>query len=179
MDREKKSVGKELRPNIEDKAYLQPLFQRVKEAYASQSSLRAQVLEQRPFGFLVKVEGLEAYLPFKLFAWSYKRLDHCRVVSEHLKGQFFMAKVCRFQEDPLNIVLDAQSQYFEDAPFEVGRAYKVIVLQRSRHGLIVEMGWHFDWRYGSVVALAHKSKLRDFGTAKDEWMAGDATELYL
>ncbi|MEC7784264.1 MAG: hypothetical protein VYB38_12690 [Bacteroidota bacterium] len=142
-----------------DKDYLQDLLLNIKEAQAAGEQLNFKILEAKDKGFVVKISGLFAYVSYYHMPWRYNTVDYWKAISGSLVNKVFKAKVYRLQEDPISIRLDAKSHIFKEIELKELNIYRGIILSKKKSGLLVDMGSHFNWKYGSFMGHIHKASL--------------------
>jgi len=155
-----------------DKDYLQDLLLNIKDAYINQQSLTFRIIEPKEKGFLVKVSGLFAYVSFKHFAWSYPSIEFWKNVSNSLVGSYFTGKIQNVEENPISIQIDAKGQEFGHPNLEKYAKYRGVILQKSKYGVFVDLGLHFNWKFGTHLGLIHKSTLIN-ESDYDNWEIGE------
>ncbi len=142
-----------------DKDYLQDLFLNIKTAYENQKKLNFKIVEIKEKGFLVKASGLFAYVSFLHMPWEYPSVDYWHNISDFLIGKVFKGKVYDLKENPISIILDGKVTTFEKPKLTEFKQYKGIVLHKAKYGLFIDIGYHFNWKYGSLFGLIHKSSM--------------------
>ena len=155
-----------------DKDYLQDLLLNIKEAYTNQESLTFRIVEPKEKGFIVKVGGLFAFVSFNHFSWSYPSIEFWKNVSKHLIDIFFTGKIHIVEENPISIQIDAKEQKFGNPNLEKYAKYRGVILQKTKYGIFVDLGLHFNWKFGSLLGLVHKSTLTN-KSDYDIWNVGD------
>lgn len=165
-------------PN-EQKGYLDKLIQNVKEAQKKDQALPFQILTAKHSGFVVKVGGLYGFVSFNYMPWKYKSIEHWRAVSGFLIHESFSAKIYKISgtTTPVSIILNAENHPFPSYGLIKLKKYKGVVIQESKYGLFVDLGYHDHWKYGSFVGLIHKSA---YGNDKSlrEAKPGDLIKTY-
>lgn len=161
-----------------DKDYLQDLLLKIKEVYANQESLTFQIVEPKEKGFTTKIGGLFAFISFNHFGWSYPTLEYWKNISNSLVGSYFTGKIHNVEENPISIQIDAKEQIFDKPNLEKYGEYRGIIAEKPKYGIFVDLGLHFNWKYGSLLGLVHKSTLLD-QTDYENWNVGEEiTTLY-
>lgn len=158
-----------------DKSYLQDLLLHIKKAQQDQKSLPFRVVYPKGRGLVVKVGGLFAYVSFKHFAWTYPDMEYWESVADCLVGCRFYGKIHQVAEDPISILIDAKEQHFRKPELEKYTSYQAVILQKAKYGFFVDLGVHFQWRFGSIMALIHKSMLDKADW--QEWEKGDKVQV--
>ncbi len=142
-----------------DKDYLQDLVFNIKEAYTNQEKLTFQIVKPKQKGFLIKIGGLFAFVSFKHLGWTYPSIQFWENASRFLVGAYFTAKIHDVQEHPISIRINAREQKFENPNLEKYTKYRGVILQKAKYGIFVDLGIHFNWKFGSLLGLIHKSTL--------------------
>lgn len=142
-----------------DKDYLQDLLLNIKEAYVNQENLTFRIVKPREKGFTVKIGGLFAYISFKHLGWRYPSIEFWRNASNYLIGSFFTGKIHKVFENPISIRVDAKEQDFGRPNLKKYAKYRGVILQKTKYGLFVDLGLHFDWKFGSILGLLYRSLL--------------------
>jgi len=144
-----------------DKSYIQDLFKKVQFLFEQKKEVYFTIVEGKNKGFLVKVSGLYAYVPYQFMPWRYFSLSNWQNLANSLNGKTFKGSISQLEEAPIRIVIDARKQTFKAPELSSNHKYKGMVIQRAEYGLFVELGMHFDWKHGSMVGLLHKSVFRE------------------
>lgn len=115
------------------------------------------------YGFLVKIGGLNATISFDNMPWRYNSKGDWQVVSPHLIGKEFYGEVTNIISTniPFRIRVSAKSHVLKSKKLILYKEYKVVVISKKRYGVFIDVGYHFQWKYGSVVSLIHKSAFPD------------------
>ena len=156
--------------------YLKQLVEDLEQKVYFNQSLKFRIEQIKTNGVSVKVNGLFAYLSFFHMPWSYPNLDHWQAIAPSLLGKSFYGKVFNIKKDPLLILMNSKSHSFDNINLIIGETYKAIVVNKASYGLFIDIGFHFDWEYGSFVGLIHNSNIsKEVFTEKTE---GDIIETY-
>ena len=59
----------------------------------------------------------------------------------------------------LVILINAAIPQFKKPQLDEGRKYQGIVIQKAKYGLFVDIGFHFNWKFGSLPGLIHITNL--------------------
>lgn len=143
---------------------------------SQQDILPFKIVDVKEFGFLSKVKGLFAYISFHRMPWKYIHRDEWIHVAPSLIGKKFYCRVILLDKDRISIHLDGNLPQFKQAELAIGGLYKGWIIHKATYGLFVDIGYHFNWRHGSIVGLMHKSQLRVPGDF-DDMEAGTETEV--
>lgn len=144
-----------------DKDYLQDLLLNIKEAFKNQENLNFKIVEPKEKGFLVKAGGLFGYVSYNHMPWEYISINYWNNASDFLINQIFTGKIHKLDENPISIIIDGKTQSFEKPQLTEFNQYRGIVLNKAKYGLFIDIGFHFNWKYGSLLGLLHKSGLID------------------
>ncbi len=156
--------------------YLKKLVEDLEQKVYSDQSLKFRIEQIKTNGVSVKVNGLFAYLSFLHMPWSYPNLAHWQAIAPSLLGKTFYGKVFNIKTNPLFILMNGESHKFEDIDLIIGEPYNAIIVNKAPYGLFVDIGYHFDWEYGSYVGLIHNSNIaKELFAKKTE---GDIIETY-
>ena len=159
-----------------DKDYLQDLLLNIKEAYENRRNLTFRIVEPKERGFLVKVGGLFAFVSFKHFGWSYPSIEFWKNASNSIVGKIFKGKIHNIKENPISIQIDAKEQKFENPNLEKHSKYRGIILRKTKYGFFVDLGFHFNWKFGSILGLIHISTFTN-ESGYDNWKGGHEIEI--
>jgi len=171
LDRTTENINNYL-GSTNNKDYLQDLLLNIKEAYVNQKSITFKIVEAKDKGFVVKVGGLFAYISFHHFCWSYPTIEYWKNISNWLIGSYFKGKIHEIKESPIKIYINAKDQVYEKPNFEKFKEYRGIIVHKARYGLFVDLGIHFNWKFGSLLGLLHKANLIN-QTDYDNWSVGE------
>ena len=106
-------------------------------------------------GIQVKVFGLYAYIPFKHTFWIYSRIEFWHIIFPYLTDKYFIGVVKELKKSPLKIKIDAKIQQFKKTELVKGQVYLAIVLNKTESNLLLEIGYNFNWEYGSILGYFH------------------------
>jgi hypothetical protein len=141
-----------------DKSYLLELYDSLAKIKAEDKSVNFSIQEIKKSGFLVKVGGLFAYLPFQNMPWLYRDTRKWTYIAPFLHQTIFRGKIIEMSNDNrILITIDASGTILKTADLEQNKPYKCIVVKKVNYGLMLEMGNNFGWKCGSIEALMHKS----------------------
>ncbi len=127
-------------------------------------------------GFIIKTRGLFAYISFSHMPWTYSSISPWRLVFPYLQGKVLFGKVYKFQKEPLSISLDGKIPQFRKKELTENHKYKGIVINKTHFGVFVDIGYHFNWECGSIVALLHISNFEN-ESLYEKTNPGDTIEL--
>ncbi|RNC64275.1 hypothetical protein [Proteiniphilum sp. X52] len=136
-------------------------------------TLPFKVVDVKIYGFLAKVKGLYAYISFNHMPWRYFDRSAWLHVAPSLIGKKFYCKIHRIVRERFSIILDGDVPQFKQAELAIGGLYKGLIIHKREYGLFIDIGYHFNWRHGSIVGLLHKTKLE--GSVSLDDMEGGTT----
>ncbi len=155
-----------------DKAYLQDLLLKIKQAYANQERVTFRVVEPKEKGLVAKVGGLFAFVSYRHMGWQYPTIEFWENAAPHLVGSYFTGNIHHLSEHPISIRIDAKHQDFGNPPLEMYGEYQGVVVKKAKYGVFIDLGVHFNWRFGSLLGLAHHSSLTNESDYHN-WNGGD------
>jgi hypothetical protein len=148
----------------EEKEWLAHLFKNLENVQEKGILIHSRIISVKQKGFLVKTGGMFAYLPFHLMPWRYNQLEYWHTISQTLEGKIFYSKISRIgknENKTYSIFIDASVHLFRDVELEEHERCNGVVLQVYDHGLLIDIGSHFNWRYGSMVGFVSRLKFMD------------------
>jgi ribosomal protein S1 len=152
----------EFHPNQkENKDYLQALLLKIKKCHENDEIINFRITEKKEKGFVVKTNGLFAYVSYHHFAWSYPTLEFWENASNYLIGSYFRGKIYSISENPISIHIDACVHSIKKLNLEKSTEYQAIILLKTKYGVFVDLGFHFNWELGSIFGLIHISTFKN------------------
>ncbi|MDI3525930.1 MAG: small subunit ribosomal protein [Tenuifilum sp.] len=141
----------------DDKEYLANLVERLECLKAENKCVPFTINSVKEKGFVVKVWGLFAYVSFFHMPWKYNSVEFWKPVSKHLIGKKFYCNIYSIQKEPLSILVNAECHHFRQINLVENSEYLGIVMNKAKYGIFIDIGYHFNWEYGSFVGLMHIS----------------------
>jgi ribosomal protein S1 len=139
----------------------------------SNSSTPFTILAVQEKGFQIKIEGNFGYVGFAQMPWQYKEFSHWKTIGPYLIGkQFYRGIVTKDAHKVTHITTDGNVHEKKIKRLEIGAEVKGIILQKTLYGLFIDVGYGFEWLFGSMYGLAHQSNFLDTDTL-DEFKVGD------
>lgn len=126
-----------------------------------------RIIALKEAGFLAKVKGLYAFISFYHMPWKYHSIDSWTAIASSLTGKTFFCKIHKFDKDQNSILLNGELPQFRKAELTIGKEYPGLIIEITGSGLIIDIGSHFDWKYGSMTGFLHASKLADHRQTSD------------
>lgn len=151
----------ELFKPADKKAYLKKLVHNIEEVKNSNAIIPFTIQELRRSGFLIKAGGLFGFVQFEYMPWHYNSHHNWKSIASYLVGHKFFCYIYHINANPIQLIVDGKAHTFHPIDLEEGTPYIAIVLQKTEYGLFLEIGYHFQWKHGSIVGLAHKTTFID------------------
>lgn len=150
------------KPEPKDKnEYLEKLVHNLKEVKNSNSTIPFTIQELKLKGFLIKTGGLFGFISFAHMPWHYNNNNNWQNVAPYLIGHRFFCSVYSIKTNPIQIIVDGKAHKFHSIDLEEGTPYNAVIVQKTSYGLFLEVGYNFEWKYGSIIGLAHQSTFFD------------------
>ena len=111
--------------------------------------------------FQAKTNGLYATIPLRSMPWKYEKNQYWHLIAPFLYKKVFVCTIEEIEGDKNIIKINAQNNIFKTAPLLEDKIYKGIIIEKQVSYILVEIGVHFDWSYGSLVGLMHKTSFWD------------------
>ena len=146
--------------------WLAPLINYLETAKEEEITVPFTIIDIKEKGFLVKINDLFGYVPFNLMTWKYYDFEFWSIVFYALKDKEFEGKIIRIEKN-INynnnyvIYIDASSMQFKEIIFCENENYVATVLKKNDKGILIEIGDHFDWEYGSIQGIIPYSLFPD------------------
>jgi ribosomal protein S1 len=141
-------------------------------------NLPFKIIEIKDAGFLVKVNGVFAYISIYHKPWKYPNKESWIAIAPSLIGKTLFCKVHQLVRDPLFILLNGEIAQFKKAELTVGEEYKGLITEIKDYGLFIDIGYHFEWKCGSLYGLLHKSQLDKLEKTDDFQTGQEITIIY-
>ena len=145
----------------DNKDWLKKLVEEAEKHRYNFDSLPFKIIEQKEAGFVVKVNGLFAFISFYHMPWKYPDAGYWRAVSPYLINRVFFCKIYEIKKDPLSIIINGEIPQFKSVKLDIGQEYSGLVVKISKYGVFIDAGFHFGWRCGSFLGLMHRSQIGD------------------
>lgn len=118
------------------------------------------IVQKKSNGFKIKVGGLFAYVSYCDMPFTYSQNNSCwNAIAHSLIGKVFFCNINQITRNPLSVVVDAKIHQFREVKLIEGKQYKGLIISKAAYGLFVDIGYHFGWKFGSMVGLIHKSNV--------------------
>ncbi|MDR2563890.1 MAG: hypothetical protein LBC98_08100 [Prevotellaceae bacterium] len=153
-------ISKLFQAKSKEKNWLDELFENIEKISMEHRQIRCKVVDIKSKGFLVRVKGMFAYLPFKCMPWKYTRIEYWQFLFPMLKGRSFLCTITDAKkEDDKHFVIhvDASKHPLDEMQLVENEEYSALVLQRSTYGVFIDLGYHFGWASGASVGLLHRT----------------------
>lgn len=140
----------------DNKEWFDELVSDLEEKREKNVSLPCRITDIKDKGLIVKVQGLYAFMPFNHAFWRYHDNKSWSAVFPKLINQKFCCQVYRITRKPLSIVVNGDIPQFKQAELIIGEEYSGIIISKTRSGVFIDIGCHFEWECGSVAGLLLK-----------------------
>ncbi len=160
------------------KEWLDKLVVDIEQHRDNYESLPFRIVEIKETGFLVKVNGLFAFISFYHMPWKYHDLDSWRAVAPYLINKKFYCKIHKIEKAPLSVIVNGEIPQFKKVELSAGKEYSGLIIRKTDFGLFIDIGYHFDWHCGSVVGLIHKTRINSAGNPGDYNSGKEITVIY-
>lgn len=60
----------------------------------------------------------------------------------------------------------------------IGEEYKGLIIKTADYGLFIDIGYHFDWKCGSMAGLLHKTQLAGSESLEDYKLGQEIKTIY-
>lgn len=144
----------------EDKEWLNQIIEKAEEHCAQGTTLPYHIVGIREKGFLVKVAGLYGFAFFNHMPWTYAKPEHWQMAYPYLSDIRFFCKIHKILKDPLRTYIDGKVHQFKQMNLEPNQSFTGIILDKTTYGVFVDIGYEFNWEFGSMVGLLHKGQFK-------------------
>jgi len=142
----------------EKKEWLEKLVKILENKKNENISLPFKIVDIKDRGFTVKVSGLFAFIAFNHMPWKYNDTESWIAVKPKLINKTLFCKIHNISKDPLSIIINGEIPQFRKVELKIGNEYKGLIIKKYTYGVLVDIGYNFDWKCGSLVGLLHKSQ---------------------
>ena len=152
-----------------DNKFFEKLFAQIEEAKAMDKKTPFKIYYLNEDKLVVKVKGLFSQLPLQQMAWHYPDMAYWKCIFPTLMGREFKCKIMeaeRTENDRFHIVVDASSHVFREAELIENAEYTGILLQKTEEEMRIDIGFHFDWKYGSLCGFLPAADLTNPETSQ-------------
>lgn len=165
--------------NPDNKNWISERLNEIEACRLNFDTLPFKIVRLKNLGFLTKVLGLYSYIPFNHMPWKYYSSDAWIAIAPSLIGKKFYCKIHKVDKDQNAIILNGELFQFKKAELVIGEEYKGLVINKTDFGVFVDIGYHFDWKYGSLTGLLHKSQLSDNEKMEDFTLGQKINTIYV
>lgn len=140
------------------KEWLENLIRNIETAKEENKTLAFKIIEIKEKGFLIKVSGLYAFISFNHMPWKYYDFESWKIIFPKLIDKRFYCKIYQIKQDPFSIIANGEIPQFKTHELKIGETYSGIIIKKSQYGIYIEIGYQFDWKFGSITGLIHESQ---------------------
>ncbi len=148
----------------EEKSYLPKLVENFEKLEKRGENIPFKIAEIRRNGFVIKVAKLFGFISFNYMPWKYENHNSWNAVYPSIKGKVFFGKTHHFCKNPISIILNGEIPQFKKPELNEKDKYKGIIINKTKYGLFIDVGYHFNWDCGSIVGMVHKSNFAPIET---------------
>jgi len=157
--------------NQTEKGWIIPLFHNIEMIHEQKLVVPFKIVDMKKGLFIIKVKGLYACVPFDYMPWNYSHIGCWKAVSSSLMGKWFYGKIYQIHKSPdkraiAQIYVDATATITKKANLECDIDYSGIVLHKTAHSVLVDIGFHFKWECGSYCGFLPNYYFPDFESLK-------------
>lgn len=163
----------------EKKEWLITLVKNIENQKNENKSIPFKIVDIKNHGFIVKVSGLFAFIPFNHMPWQYGDNDFWKAIFPKLNDKVFFCRIYLFTANPLSIIIDGKIPQFKTIELTVGCEYTGIVLKKSDYGVFIDVGYYFSWKCGSFVGRIAKTQFADSKSFSDCVTGQEITATFL
>ena len=153
-----KNIIKEIFVKPDKKEWFDKHIENLEAQSLEDINLPFKIIELKKTGFLVKVSGLYAFVSFNSMPWKYSKFSYWTSIAPKLIGKIFFCRIHSIKKEALSIIINGEIPQFKKTEILIGENYRGIIIEKIRSGIIIEIGYHFNWRCGSFVGFLHKSQ---------------------
>lgn len=141
----------------ENKEYLLSMIDALEIIHLNDQVASYYIRSVKEKGFQVQMKGIFGFVPFNKMPWNYPNINYWQQVGNSLIGKQLKGKIFSFQKNPIQLKIDGTCHVFK--PFELteGATYSGIIVNKTLYGAFIEVGCHFNWKYGSIMGLVHQT----------------------
>ncbi len=110
-----------------------------------------------PDGFIVVSNDFENYVLFKDMPWTYYNVEYWGVIAPFLYNKLFYGTIKSFTKNPFEFALTSIEDQFEKAELNYDIDYEGVIIKKDLTYLLVDLGYHFNWKCGSIIGILNKS----------------------
>jgi hypothetical protein len=143
--------------NSEERKDFTKKLQFIEKQKLENNSLPFRIKQLKEKGFIVRTGGLFAFVSFFYMPWKYNRVEAWSVLFPFIIEKVFFGKIHAIIYDPFKILLNGKIAQFKRFPIEENIVYKAVIIHKSKNDVLIEIGIHYDWKYGSYTGLIYRT----------------------
>jgi len=165
--------------SFKGKEYVVKLAENLETLQKNNKKVSFIIVQKKSKGFTIKVGGLFAYVSYFDMPWTYSQNNPCwNAIANFLVGKVFFCHISQITRDPLSIVVDAKIHQFKEVELIEKQEYKGIIISKAAYGLFVDIGYHFNWKFGSIVGLIHRSNTEYLSYIESKSVGKEITSIF-
>lgn len=128
--------------------YVDVLFENLKSIQMCDEVISFEIVRTNPNGYVVKVKGLYAFIPYSLMPWKYS-YKYWNYIDSYIIGARLFGKIVKIEER--SIVVDASHSNYSEFNLQQNKFYEAIILKKGKKFVLIEIGNNFQWKFGSLT----------------------------
>lgn len=134
----------------DEKNYLSKLVENFENLEQKGENIPFRITGIRRKGFVIKSVGLFGFISFGHMPWKYENHNAWNAVCPSIKGKIFFGRTHQFKKNPLTLILNGEIPQFKKTELNETDKYKGIVINKTKYGLFIDVGYHFNWTAGQL-----------------------------
>jgi len=157
-DKEETVLESFIDEKTQKKKWFEHLVNQAIERHESQKEVHFTIEDVQIKGFRVKTGGLYAFVPFRFMPWQYPDRKMWEAIFPIIAGKAFLGKIYKIDiKRKIAIYIDGNIPQFDEITLNIGEDYTGMVVKKISSYIYVDIGYQFNWDYGSFVGLLHAS----------------------
>ncbi len=140
-----------------EKRYLTKLVTDFEGLIEQDENIAYKIIGLKTKGFLIKASGIIGFISFNHMPWKYENIKTWKAIYPAIKGKIFFGRVHQFCKAPISLILNGEIPQFKIPELNKNERYKGIIINKTKWGAFIDIGFHFNWNCGSIVGMVHKS----------------------
>ncbi|MDR1112139.1 MAG: S1 RNA-binding domain-containing protein [Bacteroidales bacterium] len=134
--------------------WLEQGIRKLEYLHLNQKTVTGKIYSITNMGFFVRIYGIRAYLPLSLMPWKGHDLKYWESIYPTLEGKIFYVKIKEIVQvncHKYHILVDATQHHLRSIALSEDVPFYAIVVKKNTKSVMIDIGCHFDWRYGSIT----------------------------
>ena len=108
-------------------------------------------------GFIVIANGFETLVLFEEMPWIYYNSEIWEIIAPYIYGKTFYGTIETLTKNPFEFSISSCFYQFKKANFVINEEYEGLILKKDLTYLLIDLGFHFNWKHGSIIGVLDKS----------------------